>query len=101
MVEPMSDPSRLIVAITGASGSIYGIRALQLLKDSGIEAHLVVSKWGARTLQHETGWALKDVQALAAQYGGGLMLNPATGHPGLAATLLLPAADLPPDESAS
>jgi 4-hydroxy-3-polyprenylbenzoate decarboxylase len=61
----MSEPSRLIVAITGASGSIYGIRVLQLLRESGVEAHLVVSKWGARTLQHESGWQLKDVQALA------------------------------------
>jgi flavin prenyltransferase len=61
----MSDPDRLIVAITGASGSIYGIRVLQLLQSAGVEAHLVISKWGARTLQHETGWALKDVHALA------------------------------------
>jgi flavin prenyltransferase len=61
----MSDPSRLIVAITGASGSIYGIRVLQLLQGTGVEAHLVMSKWGARTLQHETGWALADVHALA------------------------------------
>ena len=37
----------------------------QFLTDETIEAHLVVSKWGARTLQHETGWALKDVHALA------------------------------------
>lgn len=61
----MSEPSRLIVAITGASGSAYGVRVLQLLRDAGVEAHLVVSKWGARTLQHETGWSLKDVHALA------------------------------------
>jgi len=61
----MSEPSRLVVAITGASGSVYGLRVLQLLRDSPIEAHLIVSKWGARTLQHETGWALKDVHALA------------------------------------
>jgi 4-hydroxy-3-polyprenylbenzoate decarboxylase len=61
----MPGPVRLIVAITGASGSIYGIRALQLLQSAGVETHLVISKWGARTLQHETGWALKDVQGLA------------------------------------
>ena len=61
----MPAPARLIVAITGASGSIYGIRVLQLLQSAGVEAHLVISKWGARTLQHETGWALKDVQGLA------------------------------------
>lgn len=61
----MSEPSRLIVAITGASGSVYGLRVLQLLRDGGVETHLVVSKWGARTIQHETGWSLKDVNALA------------------------------------
>jgi 4-hydroxy-3-polyprenylbenzoate decarboxylase len=61
----MSDRNRLIVAITGASGSIFGIRALQLLRQTDIEAHLVISKWGARTLLHETSWTLKDVQALA------------------------------------
>lgn len=59
------DSRRLIVAITGASGAIYGIRVLQLLKDTDIEAHLVLSAWGARTLQHETAWTVKDVQALA------------------------------------
>ena len=60
-----SEPSRLVVAITGASGSLFGIRVLQLLRQAGVEAHLVVSRWGARTLQHETGWSLKDVHALA------------------------------------
>ena len=61
----MSNSHPLIVAITGASGSIYGIRVLQLLRQAGIEAHLVLSKWGARTLQHETPYSVKDVQALA------------------------------------
>jgi 4-hydroxy-3-polyprenylbenzoate decarboxylase len=56
---------RLIVAITGASGSIYGVRVLQLLQPTGIEAHLVLSKWGTRTLQHETGLAPKDLEKLA------------------------------------
>ena len=55
----------LVVAITGASGSIYGIRALQLLREAGVETHLVLSAWGARTLQHETSWTVKDAQALA------------------------------------
>jgi flavin prenyltransferase len=61
----MSDSNRLILAITGASGSIFGIRILQLLRQTDVEVHLVISKWGARTLLHETAWALKDVQALA------------------------------------
>lgn len=61
----MADSNRLIVAITGASGSIYGIRALELLRQAGVEAHLVMSKWGARTLVHETSYTVRDVQALA------------------------------------
>jgi len=61
----MSDSHRLIVALTGASGSLYGIRVLQLLRQTGVEAHLVLSKWGARTLVHETPYSVKDVQALA------------------------------------
>jgi 4-hydroxy-3-polyprenylbenzoate decarboxylase len=61
----MTDSNRLIVAITGASGSIFGVRILQLLRGTGIEAHLVLSKWGARTLLHETSCTVKDVQALA------------------------------------
>ncbi|HEY8148289.1 MAG TPA: flavoprotein, partial [Vicinamibacteria bacterium] len=47
-------PRRLIVAITGATGSLFGIRLLQVLKGSDVETHLVLSRWGARTLIHET-----------------------------------------------
>ncbi|MEZ5286867.1 MAG: UbiX family flavin prenyltransferase [Vicinamibacterales bacterium] len=61
----MTAPTRLVVGITGASGSIYGIRILQLLQQAGVEAHLVISAWGARTLVHETSHTVKDVQALA------------------------------------
>ena len=58
-------PRRLIVAITGASGSIYGIRLLEMLQGTGIETHLVMSRWGARTLVHETSYTPERVQALA------------------------------------
>lgn len=60
-------PQRLIVGITGATGTIFGVRILQMLHGSGVETHLVVSKWAARTLTHETPYALKDVQSLATQ----------------------------------
>jgi 4-hydroxy-3-polyprenylbenzoate decarboxylase len=52
----MTDPqsSRLIVGISGATGSLYGIRLLQALRGSDVETHLIVSRWGARTLIHET-----------------------------------------------
>jgi 4-hydroxy-3-polyprenylbenzoate decarboxylase len=65
-------PTRLIVGITGATGTIFGVRILQMLHGSGVEMHLVVSKWAARTLAHETPYSLKDVQSLATQnYGVG------------------------------
>lgn len=65
-------PTRLIVGITGATGTIFGVRLLQMLHGSGVETHLVVSKWAARTLTHETPYSLKDVQDLATQsYGSG------------------------------
>ena len=59
------DPRRLIVGITGASGSIYGVRILEMLRGSGIETHLVMSRWGARTLVHETRYTPEQVQRLA------------------------------------
>ena len=65
-------PQRLVVGITGATGTIFGVRILQMLHGSGVETHLVVSKWAARTLAHETTHSLKDVQGLATQsYGSG------------------------------
>jgi len=59
--------ARLIVGITGATGTIFGMRLLQMLHGSGVETHLVLSKWGARTLVHETPHSVKEVQALATQ----------------------------------
>lgn len=57
---------RLVVAITGASGSIYGIRLLELARQrGGVETHLVISPAGRRTLVHETDYAVADVEALA------------------------------------
>jgi len=49
-----AQPTRLIVGITGATGTIFGVRLLQMLHGSGVETPLVVSKWAARTLAHET-----------------------------------------------
>jgi 4-hydroxy-3-polyprenylbenzoate decarboxylase len=58
-------PPRLIVGITGATGSIFGIRLLQVLAECGAGAHLVISKWGAHTLAHETSFTLDQVQKMA------------------------------------
>jgi flavin prenyltransferase len=59
-------PKRLIVAITGASGSIYGIRALEILRRfEDLETHLVISPSGVRTIGEETEYTAADVMALA------------------------------------
>src|SRR5437868_7776610 len=57
--------TRLIVGITGATGTIFGVRLLQMLHGSGVETHLVMSKWAARTLTHETSHSVKEVEGLA------------------------------------
>lgn len=57
---------RLIVAITGASGAIFGIRLLEVLKGvPGVETHLVLTRAGERTVVEETDRAPRDVRALA------------------------------------
>ena len=57
---------RLIVAITGASGAIYGVRALEMLRARGdVQTHLILSASGARTLAEETDFSLAQVKALA------------------------------------
>jgi 4-hydroxy-3-polyprenylbenzoate decarboxylase len=56
---------RIILGITGATGAIYGIRLLERLREAGAETHLVISRWGARTLVHETSYTVKQVEALA------------------------------------
>jgi 4-hydroxy-3-polyprenylbenzoate decarboxylase len=56
---------RLIVGISGASGAVYGVRLLELLRDSDIETHLIISKAAEMTLAYETDLALKQVRSLA------------------------------------
>jgi 4-hydroxy-3-polyprenylbenzoate decarboxylase len=59
-------PQRLIVAISGASGVIYGIRLLETLRQVGaVETHLVMTESGKITITQETGWKISDVEALA------------------------------------
>ena len=66
MTEKLS--GKLIVGITGATGTIFGVRLLQILEGTGIETHLVMSAWGARTLIHETPYTVEEVQQTAARF---------------------------------
>ncbi len=61
----MSEP--VIVGISGASGIAYGVRALQLLRDAGVNTHLVMSKSARLTLQYEMDMSVDEVQALATE----------------------------------
>lgn len=56
---------RLIVAITGATGAIFGVRLLQALHGTEVETHLVISNWAGRTLTHETPYTLDQVRQMA------------------------------------
>ncbi len=64
-MERESSPERLIVAITGTTGSILGVRLLQMLREAQVETHLVLSSWGSRTLIHETPFSVADVKQMA------------------------------------
>jgi len=61
----MSEPRRIIVGISGASGVIYGIRALQALREMGVETHLVASKAAEMTLGYETNLSAAELKSLA------------------------------------
>jgi len=56
---------RIIVAITGATGAIFGVRALERLREFDVETHLIISPWGAKTIGHETRRSVQEVRSLA------------------------------------
>jgi len=62
---PRTERSRLVVGISGASGIVYGLRALDAARELGVESHLVMSRAAALTLAQETELSVADVQARA------------------------------------
>ena len=58
-------PRRIIVGISGASGVIYGVTALRLLKEKGFETHLIISESGKRNVEIETPFSVSDLQSMA------------------------------------
>ncbi len=65
MDRPVPAQRRLIVGISGASGVVYGVRVLQLLRNAGVETHLVMSKTAEITFACETALKISDVKAAA------------------------------------
>ncbi|MCH7708725.1 MAG: UbiX family flavin prenyltransferase, partial [Myxococcales bacterium] len=61
----MTTPARLIVGLSGASGVVYGVRLLELLRPLAVETHLVITKSAEITLAYETDLSAADVRALA------------------------------------
>jgi flavin prenyltransferase len=59
---PASRP--VLVAMTGATGAIYGVRLLEVLRELGVETHLVVTRWAQATVTTETDRRVDDVRAL-------------------------------------
>lgn len=64
----MNPSKKLIVGISGASGTIYGVRLLKALKTLDIETHLIVSKAAEMTLSYELGVSLRDLQSEASHF---------------------------------
>lgn len=68
MITNEGTPQRIVVGITGASGVIYGIRALELLAEAGVETHLVISKAAELTMTYETEVKAAELRAKAAYW---------------------------------
>lgn len=64
---PLSPERRIVVGISGASGIVYGVRLLELLRAAGVQTHLVMSKSAEVTAAHELDMKLRDIRALATQ----------------------------------
>jgi polyprenyl P-hydroxybenzoate/phenylacrylic acid decarboxylase-like protein len=58
---------RIVLAMTGATGAVYGVRLLAALAELGVARHLVLSRWAEVTLPKETGLSACDVAALASE----------------------------------
>ena len=61
---------KIIIGMTGASGSIFGLRLLEALKKSDVETHVIASKWAQRTMEHETSYSIDNLKDLANVYYG-------------------------------
>jgi 4-hydroxy-3-polyprenylbenzoate decarboxylase len=61
---------RIIVGITGATGAVFGVRVLEALSAAKVETHLVLSRWGQQTVEHEMGLTLAELHGRASVVHG-------------------------------
>jgi 4-hydroxy-3-polyprenylbenzoate decarboxylase len=61
----MSEPKRLIIGISGASGVAYGVRLLEVLRPLPVETHLIVTKSAEMTIAYELDYKMPQIRALA------------------------------------
>ncbi|PVI02991.1 Phenylacrylic acid decarboxylase [Periconia macrospinosa] len=70
-------PKRIVIGITGATGTVYAIHLLKVLRELKIETHLVISKWALATLKYETDMTEREIHNLATRvYTGKDMTSP-------------------------
>lgn len=83
---------KILVCLTGASGSIYGLRLVDALKKLNVEVHLIISKWGSKTLEYETGVGSDTLSAKAdfVYDENDLSVGPASGSFHLDAMVIIP-----------
>ena len=67
MVEEPANIVRVVVGISGASGAVYGIRSLEVMKELGMETHLVITRAAEETIRLETDFKVAEVRRLASE----------------------------------
>ncbi|KAJ3546812.1 hypothetical protein NM208_g1817 [Fusarium decemcellulare] len=65
--ESQTRPRRIVIGITGATGTVYAIRILSILRQLGIETHLVISKWALATMKYETLLSEAEIRGMASR----------------------------------
>ena len=83
---------KILVSMTGATGAIYGIRLLEVLKETEHQVGLIVSQWAERTIEVETTYSVAEVKALAdvVYPEHDLMAAVSSGSYGIDATVIAP-----------
>lgn len=88
----MKQKIRLTIGITGASGALYGIRMLEVLKKLEIETHLIITPWGRKIIEYETDLSINKVEKLASfvYNDTDLSSNPSSGSFKLDGMVIIP-----------